>query len=102
MNAAAFGSGLALRSPHLWLLQRQLQVASLALLKKPEYAAIATASHLSSRPRPVWSKVCVLLQTLEVKSWIGVCLRCLLAGRPLWSYLMALGSNSLRVPHHLL
>ena len=57
VNAAAFGSGLALRSPHLWLLQRQLQGASLALLKKPEYAAIATASHLNSRPRRVVQSV---------------------------------------------
>jgi hypothetical protein len=65
INMSAFGSSAALRSPHLWLMQRQLWSAALSMLERPEYAPIASASHLSARPRPEWSKICVLLQTWE-------------------------------------
>ena len=55
VNAPAFGGGQAIRSPCLWLLQKQMKDACAVMLQLPKYSAIATAPHLSSRPCPQWS-----------------------------------------------
>ena len=103
VNMCAFGSKKALRSPHLYLMQKQLLEVCSHFLKRMEYSAIATAEHLNARRTPEWSKACVLLQTWEDEEVVraeevlqGMCqFRALIFDGVLLNVTCALGGNDL-------
>ena len=55
---------------HLWLCQRQLDIASLTLQKKLEYVIIETTLYLNSRSKSVWTKYACSCRRSRLKSSI--------------------------------
>ena len=64
-NGSVFCSRLAIRSPHLWLMQQEVLDSCMDQLRDPQGASIATSPRLGSRPNPQWSKSCTLSQVWE-------------------------------------
>ena len=64
-NGSVFCSRLAIRSPHMWLMQQEGLDSRMDQLRDPQHASIATSPRLGSRPNPQWSKSCTLSQVWE-------------------------------------